>query len=151
MTKSGRGAAAGSAGTRRRVGGKRSTAGRKTGGRGGTKKGGRRAVKKSGKRKTPEPALRAAVGSDRRATRAVGGALDFGVNPDNRGARRAEGDDRQPRAGTASREAGVGGREGGAGSFSGGDIDIDIVGVGTGGAGVAQTGPDEQDDIGRAD
>lgn len=45
------------------------------------------------------------------------------------------------RAGTNSRESGVGADASGPGSSSGGDLDTDIVGVGTGG--IAESGPDE--------
>jgi hypothetical protein len=58
------------------------------------------------------------------------------------GAADVETDDRQPRAGVESREAGVGGREAGPGSFSGGDIDVDITGVGSEGVGLSQDGPE---------
>ena len=59
--------------------------------------------------------------------------------------------DLQPRAGVDSREAGVGGREAGAGSNSGGDLDPDIVGVGSGGDGLAEGGPDDVNTIGQAE
>jgi hypothetical protein len=103
------------------------------------------------------------VGSSRNAARNVAGRGDFGIEASNRrvarGAsakakRRAAGDrdpdDRQPRAGTESREAGVGSRESGPGSGSGGDIDTDVVGVGDA-RGLSQSGPDDEADIGAAD
>lgn len=45
---------------------------------------------------------------------------------------------------TGDRTSGALGRNSGPGSSSGGDIDTDIVGVGTGGSGVSQGGPDER-------
>jgi len=94
----------------------------------------------------------------------VGGKRDFGVSPDKRAIARAasrriiaqhpgersESGDVQPRAGTDTREAGVGGQEAGPGSFSGGDVDVSITGVGTAGSGVAQSGPDDEEEIGQA-
>ena len=61
----------------------------------------------------------------------------------HRGTVENEQGDLQPRAGVESREAGVGGREAGPGSFSGGDADPDVTGVGSGGRGLAQAGPDQ--------
>ena len=46
--------------------------------------------------------------------------------------------------GEGLRTTGVGGFASGEGSSSGGDLDPDIVGVGTGGSGVAQAGPDSR-------
>ena len=104
------------------------------------------------------------VGASPRAAKRVGGRGDFGVGSENPAAQRAASetakhrtsgnrnrDDRQPRAGVESREAGVGGREGGPGSFSGGDVDLDITGVGTGGVGLAQAGPDDESTLGQAE
>jgi hypothetical protein len=54
-----------------------------------------------------------------------------------------------PRAGTDSREAGVGGQEAGPGSYSGGDIDPTTTGVGFGG--VAASGPDDPNRLGKAE
>ena len=58
---------------------------------------------------------------------------------------------RNPR-GTVSgdRVSGVGAPDSGPGSASGGDIDTDIIGVGTG-SGLAQSGPDRLGDIGAAE
>jgi hypothetical protein len=50
--------------------------------------------------------------------------------------------------GDSARTTGAGGTASGDGSCSGGDLDTDIVGIGTGGSGVAAGGPD--DDIGAA-
>src|SRR5439155_9095576 len=41
-------------------------------------------------------------------------------------------------------------QEAGPGSFSGGDVDVSITGVGTAGSGVAQSGPDDEEEIGQA-
>src|SRR5262249_36257396 len=46
----------------------------------------------------------------------------------------------------AARTSGVGGNQSGVGSSSGGDVDTDIIGVGTGGTTIAQAGPDERTD-----
>ncbi|MBC8106713.1 MAG: hypothetical protein H7Z14_09005 [Anaerolineae bacterium] len=97
-----------------------------------------------------------AVGSDPRAVKLIGGKGDFGV-PETGQER-----DRQyvsqetksqdpggmpPHAGVdQSRVAGVGGNESGVGSSSSGDIDPDIVGVGTGGSTISQAGPDDRKD-----
>ena len=56
-------------------------------------------------------------------------------------------DARQPRSSqSGGRTAGVGARDSGPGSGSGGDIDTDITGVGSEGAGLAQSGPDDDFD-----
>ena len=52
-------------------------------------------------------------------------------------------------SGEGARTTGVGGFASGDGSSSGGDLDPDIVGVGTGGSGVAEAGPDSR--LGRAE
>ncbi len=54
------------------------------------------------------------------------------------------------------RDHGAGGRDSGPGSASGGDLDTDIVGVGTGGTGIAQSGeinrpPGKDDSDGSSD
>lgn len=88
------------------------------------------------------------------AAKSFGGKRDFGV-PESGHER-----DRQyvsqetksqdpggmpPHAGdNGSRVAGVGGNESGVGSSSSGDIDPDIVGVGTGGTTISQSGPDDR-------
>jgi len=127
----------------------------------------------SGKRRSPAVAaaatrkqgarFRGKVGDSRRTAETFADRNDFGVEQDNREyqmrksdeIREREGGDhagsRQPRAGVDSREAGVGGQEAGTGSFSGGDTDTDVTGVGTGGTGVAQSGPDDQANIAAAE
>ena len=93
-------------------------------------------------------------GSDPQSLRDVGGKGDFGVPANRRGERdyasaNTKAADRgasQPGAAERDgvRDHGAGGRSSGPGSASGGDLDPDIVGVGTGGSGVAASG-----DIGR--
>ena len=102
-------------------------------------------------------------GSDPDAARAVGGKGDFGV-PVNR-ERTADRDytsantkasdpgNAQARSGDDERRfSGAGGHSSGVGSSSGGDVDTDIVGVGTDGSTVSQSGethrppgPDDSD------
>lgn len=103
-------------------------------------------------------------GSSSREARKVGGRGDFGARAG--GARTADRDYASrntklsdPGAAQpwgfeqdAVRDHGAGGRDSGPGSASGGDIDTDIVGVGTGGSGVAVSGvtgrppgPDDSD------
>ena len=93
---------------------------------------------------------RGKVGSDRNAARRVGGKLDFGAPEDNLRERQYVSEETKrsdPGAApiriktTGPRESGVGAPESGPGGASGGDLDPDIVGVGFGGSGVAQTGP----------
>ena len=103
-------------------------------------------------------------GSSSEDARAVGGEGDFGesANENNRidrdyTSRNTKMSDRgaaQPRSSgmAGARESGAGGSAVGTGASSGGDIDTDIVGVGTGGSGIAQSGsvgrppgPDDSD------
>jgi hypothetical protein len=98
------------------------------------------------------------VGSDRSAAEHFAGKRDFGIPAEGAGrftevAEEAKyqpgGDDlsdpRPARSGAdATRESGVGGLDSGSGSSSGGDIDTDIIGVGTHGRGIASAGPDER-------
>ena len=103
-------------------------------------------------------------GSSAEDARAVGGKGDFGVSADqdnrvdrdytSRNTKASDPGAAQPRAGGlgGTRESGAGGSEVGTGASSGGDIDTDIVGVGTGGSGIAQSGvvgrppgPDDSD------
>jgi hypothetical protein len=100
-----------------------------------------RQAKKSGK-----------VGSDPRAVRKVGGKRDFGVPETGRERDRAyvsqetkandPGAMPERSANPGNRVTGVGGNASGVGSSSGGDIDTDLIGVGAGGSGLAQSGPD---------
>jgi hypothetical protein len=99
-------------------------------------------------RKDPSEKPRGKVGSNPAAAGKIGGKGDFGVpesdvversytsaNPraSDRGAA-------QPHAGEdGGRVAGVGGKASGPGASSGGDIDTDIIGLGTGGSGIAQS------------
>jgi hypothetical protein len=87
-------------------------------------------------------------GSSVEDAKKLGGKGDFGVPESNvaertytsRNTKRSDPGAAPPRAGSGeSRESGVGGNNSGAGSSSGGDLDPDIVGVGTGG-GVAASG-----------
>ena len=113
----------------------------------------------------PRKLTRKAKSSSRKPARKTGKTrkADFGIPARNlrvanivsektkhRGTIEKEAGDLQPRAGVESREAGVGGREAGPGSFSGGDADPNITGVGFGGSGIAQSGPDSDDSIGAA-
>jgi hypothetical protein len=101
-------------------------------------------------------------GSDANAARKFAdGGGDFGVPVDevrdreyaSKNTKRADPGSALPHAGLdADRTAGAGGPASGPGSLSGGDLDPDIVGVGTGGSGVAQSGmagrppgPDDSD------
>ena len=92
------------------------------------------------------------VGSDPRAARKVGGKLDFGV-PETGSERDRQYVSQETRLNdpgsapehshnTGDRVTGAGGNASGVGSSSGGDVDTDLVGVGTGGVGLAQDGPD---------
>ena len=121
---------------------------RKRQGGSGTSRSPRRTKRKS--------AMSRAVGSDIKAAASFGGKGDFGVPETGRER------DRQyvsqetksqdpgglpPHAGVdESRVAGVGGNESGVGSSSSGDIDPDLIGVGTGGAVISQGGPDARTD-----
>lgn len=99
---------------------------------------------------------------------AVGGKGDFGVRADDTIARdytsrNTKAHDRgraQVRSGERETEgqrvSGAGGVQGGPGSSSGGDLDADLIGVGTGGTGIAQNpskehvpGPDDTDGTSR--
>jgi hypothetical protein len=93
------------------------------------------------------------VGSDPKAAAKLGGKGDFGVREsDTRGREYTSANTRasdpgasQPHAGDdEGRVAGVGGNASGVGSSSGGDVDPDFVGVGTGGGAVSASGPDER-------
>ncbi|MFT3788178.1 MAG: hypothetical protein QM770_18745 [Tepidisphaeraceae bacterium] len=103
-------------------------------------------------------------GSNIEDAKAVGGKGDFGAHESDAAereyaSRAARNQDKgaQPREaghptpGDGNRTSGVGMPAGGVGSASGGDLDSDIVGVGTGGSGVASTdkvhhdGPDDSD------
>lgn len=99
------------------------------------------------------------VGSDPEAARHVSGKGDFGV-PVREGrtlerdyaSRNTKASDRgvaQPRSSEfeGNRTHGAGGTASGDGSSSGGDLDPDILGVGTGGSGVAASGPDDRPGI----
>jgi hypothetical protein len=95
------------------------------------------------KQKDPHP------GSSIEDARAVGGKGDFGAPESNvvertyvsTNTKRSDPGGAPPRAGLdGSRTSGVGGNQSGPGSSSGGDLDPDIVGVGTGGSGVAFSG-----------
>ncbi len=90
------------------------------------------------------------VGSDPEAARSIGGEGDFGApesNPVERAYASRETKRRDPGAAPSRstadgrRDSGAGSPQSGPGSGSGGDLDPDIVGVGFGGSGVAQTGP----------
>jgi len=96
------------------------------------------------------------VGSDPEAARKFAGKNDFGVPESgserdrNYVSQETKANDRgamQPRSeGEGTRVSGVGARESGPGSSSGGDVDTDIIGVGTGGSAVSQSGPDDRTD-----
>ena len=100
------------------------------------------ATGKSSKKKSPHP------GGSEEEAKAVGGKLDFGTAESDRTERtytslntkRSDPGSAVVRAGSeGSRISGVGGNESGPGSSSGGDLDPDIIGFGTGG-GVAASG-----------
>lgn len=94
------------------------------------------------------------VGSDPAAAAKFGGKNDFGVPETgherdrayvSQETRHSDRGNSTPRGGSdGGRTSGVGGRDSGPGSFSGGDIDPDIVGVGTGGNTISQSGPDDR-------
>ena len=96
------------------------------------------------------------MGSDPNAVDSVGGKEDFGVSADPQDRAEQEIVSREiksqdPGGGTVrssanvgDRTSGVGGNASGPGSSSGGDLDPSIVGVGTHGAGVSQSGPDDR-------
>jgi hypothetical protein len=89
------------------------------------------------------------VGSSEKAARRVGGRGDFGAeesdrnerNYASRATRRGDpGASPGHNIGDGTRVSGVGGSSGGAGASSGGDLDTDVIGVGTGGTGLAESG-----------
>lgn len=93
------------------------------------------------------------VGSDPEAAKSFGGKHDFGV-PANKGrtpdrdytshnVKASDPGNAQPDSSefTGVRTHGAGGKASGEGSSSGGDIDPDIIGVGTGGSGIAASPP----------
>jgi hypothetical protein len=96
-------------------------------------------------------------GADPRAAKKFGGKNDFGIPASSAARTRAVSDEiknqpegshrtdpRPARSGEdGARVTGVGGNASGPGSSSGGDLDPDIVGVGTGGSGISQAGPDD--------
>jgi hypothetical protein len=98
------------------------------------------------------------VGSDRSAAAHFAGHGDFGIPAGDAGrfpdvaaeakyqpAGDHQSDPRPPRSGgDEDRESGVGGFDSGPGSNSGGDLDTDVVGVGTHGVGIATSGPDDR-------
>lgn len=94
------------------------------------------------------------VGSDPQAAAKFGGKNDFGVPETgherdreyvSHNTKRSDPGAQLPRGGAlGDRTEGVGGFAAGPGSSSGGDLDPDIVGVGTGGSGISQAGPDDR-------
>lgn len=107
-------------------------------------------------------------GGSRQDAAAVGGKGDFGVRADDainreytsRNTKAADRNASHPRSGEPETEgqrvSGAGGANSGVGSSSGGDLDTDIIGVGTGGTGIAQnpskehvSGPDDSDGTSR--
>lgn len=99
---------------------------------------------------------RGKIGSDPKTAKEELAKGDFGVSPENRvetayAARRAKHQDpggmnQRLQRGDGARESGVGASVGGRGAGSGGDLDTDIIGVGTGGSGISQNGPDDRVD-----
>jgi hypothetical protein len=98
------------------------------------------------------------VGSDPNAAKSFGGEADFGAresdtverNYTSANTRASDPGAAHPHAGeNEDRTSGVGGNNSGPGSGSGGDLSPDIVGVGTGGSGIASSpagappGPDD--------
>lgn len=108
---------------------------------------------------TPKP------GSDPRAAARIGGKGDFGVPESDVPERTYTSENTKasdpgashPRAGSdEGRVSGVGGTAVGRGASSGGDVDVDLIGVGTGGSTVSaggsiheKPGPDDVDADGR--
>jgi hypothetical protein len=89
------------------------------------------------------------VGSSAKAAGRAGGRGDFGAKESDRTERnyasratRSGDPGANPghNIGDGTRVSGVGGSSGGAGASSGGDIDTDIIGVGTRGSGIAESG-----------
>jgi hypothetical protein len=126
--------------------------------------------KTSGKatRKTPGKTSRRTLtawkpGSEAERAADVGSPRDFGAHVAasrrgdrdyvSRNTKRSDRGAQQPfsHERTGERTSGAVGRYSGTGSSSGGDLDTDIVGVGTGGSGVSQAGPDEQIDAAESD
>jgi hypothetical protein len=119
-----------------------------------TAKRGAKTTKHAGESAPAEPK----VGSDREAAEHFADGGDFGIPAEGAGrftevAEEAKyqpggdhlSDPRPPRSGgQRTRESGVGGVDSGPGSSSGGDVDTDIVGVGTQGTGLSESGPDER-------
>jgi hypothetical protein len=117
-------------------------------------------TKRTARRATARPKVpKRAPASKRAAVRAKG---DFGIparkrdvalaaseETKNRPGGKRRQDPRQPRTGVDSRQSGVGKRDAGPGSDSGGDLDADVVGIT--GAALAQSGPDEEANIGAAE
>lgn len=115
-------------------------------------------------RKGPADKPRGKVGSSNQAAKDFAGGGDFGVpQSDTAGRAYTSANTRasdpgaaQPHAGeNEGRTAGVGGNASGPGSSSGGDIDTDLIGVGTGGSTVSISppgrppGPDDSDGTSR--
>ena len=93
------------------------------------------------------------VGSDPQAARSLGGKGDFGApesDPIERDYASQETKHADPGASVQRfpnrgvRESGVGSNVAGPGSGSGGDLDTDVTGVGFGGDGIAQSGPNDR-------
>jgi hypothetical protein len=104
------------------------------------------------------------VGSDAEAAKAIGGKGDFGASEKNTlersytsaNTRASDPGVAQPHAGDdGNRVSGVGGNASGVGASSGGDIDTDVIGLGSG-AGLSQRpagdppGPDDTDGSSRS-
>ena len=99
-------------------------------------------------RKGPSEKPKGKVGSNPAAADGIGGKRDFGVPESDTiersytsaNTRASDPGAAQPHAGEdGGRVAGVGGNASGRGASSGGDIDTDIIGVGTGGSGISQS------------
>src|SRR3954471_20376600 len=97
-------------------------------------------------RKGPSEKPKGKVGSNPAAADGIGGKRDFGVPESDTiersytsaNTRASDPGAAQPHAGEdGGRVAGVGGNASGRGASSGGDIDTDIIGVGTGGSGIS--------------
>jgi len=98
------------------------------------------------------------VGSDRSAAAHFAEGHDFGIPAREAGKRTDVADEvkyqpagdhlqdpRPPRSGDqGTRDSGVGGVNSGPGSSSGGDLDTDLIGVGTHGSGISAAGPDNR-------
>jgi len=120
----------------------------------------RKTQKRRGRASKPRSDRRK-VGSDPSAARRAGGKTDFGVPErlalSEYARRKSRAAKFQPTTSHPSdprqeigaiqegrRESGVGKSNAGPGAASAGDLDPDIIGVGTGGSGISQSGPDEQ-------